>query len=68
VSCETWHPEQCGEWEADGHYRLILPYGDDRELLMDILKHGAEVEVLAPETLRRRLRETISALSALYPD
>lgn len=68
VSCETWHPEQRGEWEANGHYRLILPYGDDRELLMDILKHGPEVEVLAPETLRRRVQETISALSALYRD
>ncbi|HWO99651.1 MAG TPA: WYL domain-containing protein [Methylococcus sp.] len=68
VSCEIWHPDQHGEREADGHYRLILPYGDDRELLMDILKHGPEVEVLAPETLRRRVRETVSALSALYLD
>jgi hypothetical protein len=52
VGYETWHPEQRGEWEADGYYRLTLPYGDDREFIIDILKHGPEIEVQAPQLLR----------------
>jgi predicted DNA-binding transcriptional regulator YafY len=28
--------------------RLSIPFNDSRELMMEILKHGAEVEVKAP--------------------
>ena len=38
------------------HDELELPYADDRELVQDILRHGGEVEVLAPPELRRRVR------------
>ncbi len=64
VSEECWHPEQHGEWLADGRYRLIVPYSDPTELVMDILKYGPDVEVLAPDGLRaqvlRRLQQTLS--------
>ncbi|HEX9583592.1 MAG TPA: hypothetical protein VGB36_03710, partial [Gammaproteobacteria bacterium] len=33
----------------------FFPYSDDRELLTDILKHGAEVEVLEPPALLARV-------------
>lgn len=67
VSQEVWHPQQQASTEPDGHYRLRLPYSDDRELLMDILKHGAEVEVLSPAGLRTRVRQALQAAIALYP-
>jgi predicted DNA-binding transcriptional regulator YafY len=51
VADETWHPRQKGRFDGE-HYVLEVPYADHRELVMDILKHGPEVEVLAPETLR----------------
>ncbi len=51
VADEIWHPQQKGRFE-DGRYVLEVPYSDSRELVMDILKHGPEVEVLAPESLR----------------
>jgi predicted DNA-binding transcriptional regulator YafY len=38
--------------QRDGRYLLEVPYADDRELIMDILRHVPEVEVLAPEALR----------------
>jgi predicted DNA-binding transcriptional regulator YafY len=59
VAYEQWHPRQKGGFEADGNYVLEIPYSDDRELVMDILKHGPEVEVLAPQPLRRRLAELL---------
>lgn len=51
VAEEQWHPKQKGRFE-NGYYILEVPYSDSRELVMDILKHGEHVEVLAPDTLR----------------
>lgn len=52
VADEHWHPQQQGRFLEGGNYELRIPYSDPRELVMDILKHGADVEVLAPQTLR----------------
>jgi len=59
VSRERWHPQQKGSWDKEARYTLEVPYSDDRELIMDILRHGAEVEVLAPPVLRLRLQAVI---------
>jgi predicted DNA-binding transcriptional regulator YafY len=66
VSHEIWHPKQKSRFEPDGSYTLEVPYADDRELIMDILKHGPDVEVLAPESLRSKLQETIRAMAVRY--
>ena len=55
VADERWHSQQRGERLEDGAYLLELPYADDRELLLEILKWGAEVEVLAPDELRHKV-------------
>ncbi|MGD8580976.1 MAG: WYL domain-containing protein [Lysobacterales bacterium] len=52
ISEEIWHPDQQGEFEDDGSWRLKVPFSSARELIMDILRHGSEVEVLAPDFLR----------------
>jgi proteasome accessory factor C len=52
VADERWHPQQAGQFLTDGRYELKIPYRDSRELVMDVLRHGAEVEVVSPETLR----------------
>jgi predicted DNA-binding transcriptional regulator YafY len=53
VAAETWHPKQSGRFQADGSWVLRLPYADPRELVMDILRHVPEVEVLGPARLRQ---------------
>lgn len=53
VSLEQWHPRQKARFDKDGSYLLDVPYSDSRELVMDILKQGAGVEVLAPAALRK---------------
>jgi predicted DNA-binding transcriptional regulator YafY len=66
VSRETWHSEQDGHFELDGAYLLTVPYSDPRELVMDIMKYGADVEVLAPAALREMVANELGAASGLY--
>lgn len=60
VAGETWHPNQRGRFDARGRWMLSLPFADPRELVMDVLRHVPEVEVIAPQELHeevaRRLR------------
>jgi proteasome accessory factor C len=63
VADERWHPEQRGQFRIDGRYELHIPYRDHRELVGDILRHGPDVEVMAPGPLRAevaaRLRDAL---------
>ena len=61
VAAESWHPKQKGRFEADGSYRLRLPYADPRELVMDILRHVPEVEVIAPQELEDEVKRRLAA-------
>ncbi len=66
VAEEQWHPEQNGQFNLDNSYELQIPYRDARELIMDILKYGADVEVLKPESLRQQIREQSAQVSNMY--
>lgn len=66
VADEQWHPAQEGRWLEDGYYELRIPYGDPRELIMDILKHGSEVEVIEPRELRQAVIDKIRDTATLY--
>lgn len=49
VADERWHPQQVGRFQIDGSYELEVPCRDSRELVMDILRHGPDVEVSHPK-------------------
>ena len=66
VAHEQWHPNQKGSLEKDGSYVLDLPYADDRELIMDILKFGGDVEVLGPAALKKRVRDEVGRMARQY--
>jgi len=59
VAEEQWHPQQQGRMLGDGSYELRIPYADPRELVMDVLKHGAEVAVIEPEALRLLVQQQL---------
>lgn len=67
VGAEQWHPKQKARTEPDGSYVLEFPYNDDQELVMDILRHGPEVEVLAPRALRERVAGQLRRALKRYP-
>jgi len=67
VADERWHPSQTGQYLTDGRYELRLPYRDERELVMDILRHGPHAEVVSPPELRAEVERQLRAALAAYP-
>ncbi len=69
VAAERWHPNQIGRWDHAGRWLLTVPYADQRELVMDILRHVPDVEVIAPDELReevlQRLREGLIGMGGV---
>jgi predicted DNA-binding transcriptional regulator YafY len=66
VAHEKWHSRQRGRYESDGSYILEVPVGDDRELVMDILKFGPECIVEEPKDLRRKVAQLAKRTAAAY--
>ena len=55
VAAERWHSKQIGSVLKDGSYELKVPYSDDRELIMDIMKYGGDCTVVSPQALVKRV-------------
>lgn len=56
VSKEIWHRNQKGTYDPTSEtYTLSIPYKDDRELIMDILRWGDLAEVIDPPELRQNI-------------
>ena len=66
VNGEIWHSMQESKTEADGSYVLSFPYSDDRELIGDIMRFGADVQVLAPAALRSKVQKSFLDAAAKY--
>jgi predicted DNA-binding transcriptional regulator YafY len=66
VQFEEWHHDQKGSLHKDGSYTLEIPYSDERELIADILRFGADVEVIEPKSLRTNVAAAIHKAAQLY--
>lgn len=66
VSTELWHERQKCRFNADGSYVLEIPYSDDRELTMDIMRFGPDCEVLEPKALREKVKALHFAAARQY--
>jgi len=66
VAAEKWHPSQQATVRKDGSYELRVPYADDRELIMDIMKYGGDCEVIAPKILRDRVVAELDRSRKIY--
>lgn len=66
VSGERWHPLQKTYFDDDGFYYMEIPYNDERELIMDILKYGNDVEVLKPKDLRALIADKLEISLSIY--
>ena len=66
VKHEEWHPNQRTKEEMDGSFILEVPYSDERELIGDILKYGADVEVVSPRELIKIVEKSIEQTRKYY--
>ena len=66
ISHEVWHPDQKGRWLEDGAYELQLPFAEETELVMDILRQGSQVEILSPPSLRQRVTKALEETLTNY--
>ncbi len=66
VAAEHWHVQQEGRFREDGSYQLRVPYSNDPELIMDILKYGPECEVVEPAELREKVKGLLLAAVGRY--
>jgi predicted DNA-binding transcriptional regulator YafY len=66
IAEEQWHPDQKGYFDNEGSWILELPFSSERELVMDILRYGSEVEVIAPAFLREAVARSASQTASIY--
>jgi proteasome accessory factor C len=66
VAEERWHPKQTGVYDESGCWTLELPFSSARELVMDIMRYGPEVEVLSPQSLRDAVAEAARKTAQSY--
>ena len=69
VEQEVWHQDQLYRWDKSGpayFYELKVPYTHSQELIMDVLRHGADVEVVGPAALRKEFKTRVNELACLY--
>ena len=66
ASREQWHAEQQGRWLDDGRYELRVPYVDETEITMDVLRQGPEVVVVSPPALVASVQARHAAAAARY--
>jgi predicted DNA-binding transcriptional regulator YafY len=61
-----WHPQQQQKNNPDGSVELWIPYSDPRELILDIMHYGCEVEVIAPTILKEEVIHQFKRALAIY--
>jgi predicted DNA-binding transcriptional regulator YafY len=66
ITGQVWHKDQKMKINKDGSLELSFPIADFAEIKMEILKHGAGVEVIRPKALRELIREEARRIIRIY--
>ena len=66
VKEQHWCDNQQQQQLDDGRLQLTIPVADYREIIMKILQHGADVEVLEPADLRQQVTAEIAKMAKIY--
>jgi predicted DNA-binding transcriptional regulator YafY len=66
VRDQVWYPGQQLTESRDGSIDLSFPVADFREIAGDVLRFGADVEVIAPAELRDLVAKTAAAIAKKY--
>jgi predicted DNA-binding transcriptional regulator YafY len=63
---QIWHKDQKARFLKDGSFELSFPVADFSEIKMEILKHGNDVEVIRPKSLRELIKTEAQNISKIY--
>ncbi len=66
IAEQSWHPAQRTRVEKDGRLSLTIPVADFREIKREILRYGAQVEVIFPAALRKEIKKEIEKMKKVY--
>jgi len=66
VRDQVWHKGQKAKYFADGSLELSFPVSGFSEIKMEILKHGADVEVIKPKSLRELIKAEAEKITQIY--
>lgn len=66
VMHEQWHSNQTAKLDEQGRLVLKVPFSNDPELMMQILRYGSDIEVLQPQKLRKKVAEKLTEAAAMY--
>ncbi|HAR96657.1 MAG TPA: WYL domain-containing protein [Deltaproteobacteria bacterium] len=66
IAEQVWHEAQQMANNEDGSLHLTFPVSGFEEVAREVLKYGAEVEVLAPEELREIVQAEIQKMAQIY--
>jgi len=66
IAEQSWHPAQKTRIEKDGGLILTIPVADFREIKREILRYGAQVEVVFPIALKNEMRKEIEKMRKVY--
>jgi len=66
IAEQIWHPAQKISIKKDGRLCLTIPVADFREIKREILRHGAQVEVVSPPALRNEIKKEIEKMKKVY--
>ena len=66
VKGEVWHEGQTEVSLEDGSLIKRIPVSHEQEIMMEILKHGSQVEVLEPVSLRHKIIQEHAAALKIY--
>jgi predicted DNA-binding transcriptional regulator YafY len=66
IRTAQWHPDQKLTILPGGEISLEVPFSQPQEILMDILRYGADVQVVAPPHLRELVADTLNVAAGLY--
>ena len=66
IAEQSWHPAQKTHTDKNGRLCLTLPVADFREIKREILRYGAQVEVVSPVALRNEIKQEIENMRKVY--
>ena len=66
IKGQIWDKDQKEKVLKDGSIELTFPVASYAEIMMEILKHGSDVEVIKPKSLRELIKSEARKITKIY--